>query len=195
MLAVRARIADTIPAWKRDWSVTVEPFDQLLVGDRPAPVDLRGAGRRRAGAAHRLRQHHQPAAGARRGPAAGDGGARRARRQPRPHRRAAAGRGAGAGHARRRGRRGLAALLIRVAVPLLPPMPFTAEVTLNWRVLGVRRRHRACRVGAGRVAAGDPRRRPARRPPRSTTPPAARRAPTIAPGGRSSPRKSPSRWC
>ena len=33
VLAVRARIADTIPAWKRDWSVTVEPFDQLLVGD------------------------------------------------------------------------------------------------------------------------------------------------------------------
>ena len=31
---------------------------------------------------------------------------------------------------------GLAALLIRIAVPLLPPMPFTAEVALDWRVLG-----------------------------------------------------------
>jgi putative ABC transport system permease protein len=33
-LAVRAQIADLIPAWKRDWSVTIEPFDVILVGDR-----------------------------------------------------------------------------------------------------------------------------------------------------------------
>ena len=34
VLEVRARIADLIPAWKKDWSVRVEPFDTLLVGDR-----------------------------------------------------------------------------------------------------------------------------------------------------------------
>ena len=33
VLAVRAPIADLIPAWKKDWSVKVEPFDQWLVGD------------------------------------------------------------------------------------------------------------------------------------------------------------------
>ncbi len=30
---MRARIAELIPQWKRDWSVKVEPFDQLLVDD------------------------------------------------------------------------------------------------------------------------------------------------------------------
>ena len=31
----------------------------------------------------------------------------------------------------------LATLLVQAAVPLLPVMPFTAEVTLNWRVLAL----------------------------------------------------------
>jgi predicted permease len=33
VLGVRTRIAELIPQWKKDWSVKVEPFDQLLVGD------------------------------------------------------------------------------------------------------------------------------------------------------------------
>ena len=33
ILSVRARIAELIPPWKRDWSIKVEPFDQLLVDD------------------------------------------------------------------------------------------------------------------------------------------------------------------
>jgi putative ABC transport system permease protein len=33
VLAVRARIADVIPDWKKDWSMRVEPFERLLVGD------------------------------------------------------------------------------------------------------------------------------------------------------------------
>ena len=33
VLAVRAQHRRPIPAWKKDWSVKVEPFDQLLVGD------------------------------------------------------------------------------------------------------------------------------------------------------------------
>jgi putative ABC transport system permease protein len=34
MLDARAAIADQIPPWKRDWSVKVEPFDAALVDDR-----------------------------------------------------------------------------------------------------------------------------------------------------------------
>ena len=34
LLAVRAQIADTIPAWKKDWSVAIETFDRQLVGDK-----------------------------------------------------------------------------------------------------------------------------------------------------------------
>ena len=33
LLAVRSQIADTIPAWKKDWSIGIEPFDRQLVGD------------------------------------------------------------------------------------------------------------------------------------------------------------------
>jgi putative ABC transport system permease protein len=33
-LAVRTQIDDLIPAWKRDWSVSLEPFDAILIGDR-----------------------------------------------------------------------------------------------------------------------------------------------------------------
>ncbi|MEP6783695.1 MAG: ABC transporter permease, partial [Acidobacteriota bacterium] len=32
MLAARAAIDDLIPAWKKDWSVVVEPFDAVLIG-------------------------------------------------------------------------------------------------------------------------------------------------------------------
>lgn len=34
MLRARAAIDDLIPQWKKDWSVTVEPFDAVLVNDR-----------------------------------------------------------------------------------------------------------------------------------------------------------------
>jgi putative ABC transport system permease protein len=34
MLAVRASINDLIPEWKRDWSVALEPYDARLIGDR-----------------------------------------------------------------------------------------------------------------------------------------------------------------
>ena len=62
----------------------------------------------------------------------GNGRARRARRQPRPDRRAAARRDAWCwARSAASPASALAALLIRVAVPLLPPMPFTAEVALN----------------------------------------------------------------
>jgi predicted permease len=33
-LLARAQINDLIPEWKRDWSVTIEPFDAILIGDR-----------------------------------------------------------------------------------------------------------------------------------------------------------------
>jgi putative ABC transport system permease protein len=33
MIAIDKRLTDLSPAWKRDWSVAVEPFDQRLVGD------------------------------------------------------------------------------------------------------------------------------------------------------------------
>jgi predicted permease len=137
VLAVRARIADTIPAWKRDWSMAVEPFDQLLVGDRLRQSIYVALGAvvlvlliacanitnllLAQGAARRQEIAVRAALGASRGRIASQllvetlvlgllGGI------------------AGVG---------LAAVLVRAAVPLLPPMPFTAEVTLDWRVLGV----------------------------------------------------------
>jgi predicted permease len=33
VLGVRAQIAELIPQWKKDWSMRVEPFERLLVGD------------------------------------------------------------------------------------------------------------------------------------------------------------------
>jgi putative ABC transport system permease protein len=33
-LAARAQLNELIPEWKREWSVTIEPFDAILVGDR-----------------------------------------------------------------------------------------------------------------------------------------------------------------
>ena len=68
-----------------------------------APGLLRGRGRRLA---HRVRQRHQPAPGARRRPASGDGRARGPRRQPRPDRPQPGRRRAGVGRARRSCRHG-----------------------------------------------------------------------------------------
>ena len=71
---------------------------------RPVPGDLAGGGR--AGAAHRLRQHRQPAAGPGHRAAARVRRPARARRRARPAGAAAAHRGAVPGGARRGGRRG-----------------------------------------------------------------------------------------
>jgi predicted permease len=135
VLAVRARLAEFIPAWKRDWSMTVEPFDRLLVGDA-------------------LRQSIYVALGAVvlvlliacaniTNLLLAQGAARRREMAVRTALGATGGRivaqllteslvlgllGGAAGVA-------LAWLLIQAAVPLLPPMPFTTDVTLNWRVL------------------------------------------------------------
>ena len=135
VLAVRARIADQIPPWKKDWSVTVEPFDRLLVGDalRQSMYVALGAVvlvlliacanitnlLLARSAARRKEMAVRTALGATRGRIAAQllveslvlgclGGL------------------AGIG---------LAALFIEAAVPLVPAMPFTADVTLNLRVL------------------------------------------------------------
>lgn len=135
VLAIRARIADQIPAWKRDWSMQVEPFDRLLVGDALRQSIYVALGAvvlvlliacanltnllLAYGAARQREMAVRAALGATHGRLAAQliteslvlgllGGA--------------------AGVA-------LAWLLIQAALPLLPPMPFTAEVTLDWRVL------------------------------------------------------------
>ena len=135
VLAVRARIADTIPAWKRDWTMTVEPFDRLLVGDR-----LRQAIYVTLGAvvlllliacanitslllAQGVSRRHEIAVRAALG--AGRG---RIAAQLLVETQVLGLLGGVAGV-------GLAALLVKVGAPLLPPIPFTAETTLDLRVL------------------------------------------------------------
>ena len=136
LLAVRARIADTIPAWKKDWSVAVETFDRQLVGEKlrqsiviaQAAVALvliiacanltnlllsRGAARQKEIAVR----------------AALGAGRARLVTQLLTESLVLCAFGGAAGVA-------LAALLIRTAVPLLPvDLPFTADITLNARVL------------------------------------------------------------
>ena len=135
VLAVRAQIAELIPAWKKNWSVKVEPFDQLLVGN-----DLRQSMYVALGAvvlvlliacanitnlllarsaARRKEMAMRVALGATRG---------RIIAQLLVESLVLGSLGGLAGVA-------LASLLIEVAVPLVPGMPFTAEVTLNLRVL------------------------------------------------------------
>ena len=135
VLAVRARIADLIPAWKNDWSLKVEPFDQLLVGDALrqsmyvalgavllvlliACANLTNLLLARS-AARKKEMAVRSALGATRG---------RIAAQLLVESLVLGSLGGVAGI-------GLAALLIEVAVPLVPAMPFTAEVTLNLRVL------------------------------------------------------------
>ena len=135
VLAVRAQIADLIPAWKKDWSVKVEPFDQLLVGDalRQSMYVALGAVvlvlliacanitnlLLARSAARKKEMAVRSALGATRG---------RIAAQLLVESLVLGSLGGLAGV-------GLAALLIEVAVPLVPAMPFTAEVTLNLRVL------------------------------------------------------------
>ena len=135
VLAVRARIADRIPQWKQQWSMRVEPFDRLLVGDTMrqsmylalAAVALvlliacanitnlllaRGSARRKEIAV-------RAALGATR---------LRIAVQLLMESLVLAVLGGAAGVA-------LAAGLLNVAVPLMGALPFTAEVALNLRVL------------------------------------------------------------
>ena len=136
LLAVRAQIADTIPAWKKNWSVAIEPFDQQLVGDtlRQSIVLALGAVALvlliacanltnlllSRGAARRKEIAVRAALGASRG---------RLVTQLLTESLVLGALGGMAGVA-------LAAVLIRTAVPLLPlDLPFTADVALNWRVL------------------------------------------------------------
>jgi predicted permease len=135
VLGVRARIADLIPQWKKDWSVKVEPFDQLLVGDSLrqsiylalgavvlvlliACANITNLLLARSNA--RAKEISLRAAlGATRG---------RIAAQLLVESLVLATLGGAAGI-------GLAAALIAVAAPLIPGLPFTSEITLNLRVL------------------------------------------------------------
>jgi predicted permease len=135
LLAVRVQIADTIPAWKKDWSIAIEPFDQQLVGDNLrqslyvalgavvlvlliACANITNLLLARS-AARRKEIALRAALGASRG---------RIAAQLLAESLVLGGLGAIAGVA-------LASVLIRIAVPFVPAMPFTADVSLNWRVL------------------------------------------------------------
>jgi predicted permease len=135
VLAVRGRIDDQIPRWKRDWSVTVQPFDETLVGDAlrqslyvalgAVVLVLLIAGANitnlllARSAARRKEIAVRVALGATRG---------RIAAQLLVESLVLGSLGGLTGIA-------LAALFIEAAVPLVPGMPFTAEVTLNLRVL------------------------------------------------------------
>jgi predicted permease len=135
VLGVRARIADQIPQWKKDWSVKVEPFDQLLVG-----ATLRQSIYVALGAVVLVLLIAcanitnlllaRSAARAREIAVRSALGATRARiaAQLLVESLMLGVLGGAAGIA-------LAAVLIELAAPLVPGMPFTAEITLNLRVL------------------------------------------------------------
>ena len=136
LLAVRAQIADTIPAWKKDWSVAIEPFDRQLVGESLrqsiwialgavalvlliACANLTNLLLSR-GAARRKEIAVRVALGASRG---------RLVTQMLTETLLLGVLGGMAGV-------GLTAVLLRAAVPLLPlDLPFTADISLNLRVL------------------------------------------------------------
>ena len=135
VLAVRTRLAELIPAWKKDWSVKVEPFDRLLVGDalRQSIYVALGAvvlvlliacanitNLLLARSAARAKEISVRAAlGATRG---------RIAAQLLVESLVLGTLGGVAGVA-------LAAALIEIAAPLVPGLPFTSEITLNFRVL------------------------------------------------------------
>ena len=136
-LVARAQIDELIPRWKRDWSVRVEPFDAILVGDHLrqslylalgavvlvlliACANLTNLLLAR-GAAREKEIAMRTALGASRG---------RLITQLLTESLVLGVLGGLAGVA-------LAMVLIRAAMPVLPvDIPFTAEITLNFRVLG-----------------------------------------------------------
>ena len=136
MKAVRARIDDLIPRWKKDWGVSVEPFIRQLVGDRLRQSIFVALGAvvlvlliacatitnllLARSAARRKEMAVRAALGASRGRIA-------AQLLTESLVLGALGGLAGVG---------LAAVLIRVAVPVLSAaIPFTADISLNIRVL------------------------------------------------------------
>lgn len=135
VLAVRERIADQIPQWKRNWSVAVEPFDHLLVGDalrQSIYVALGAVGLVLLIACANITNLllARSASRAREMAVRSALGATRARiaAQLLVESLMLGVLGGIAGIA-------LASLLIEVAAPLVPGLPFTAEISLNWRVL------------------------------------------------------------
>jgi predicted permease len=136
LLAVRAQIAGTIPAWKKDWSIGIEPFERRLVGDslRQSIVIALGAVvlvlliacanltnlLLSRGAARQKEIAVRVALGA---------GRARLVAQMLTESLVLGTLGGVAGVA-------LAAVLLRVAVPVLPlDLPFTADLSLDLRVL------------------------------------------------------------
>ena len=135
VLAVRGQIADLIPQWKQDWSMRVEPFDRLLVGDtlRQSMYVAMGAVvlvlliacanitnlLLARGAARQKELAVRAALGATR---------RRIAMQLLAETLVLGVIGGGAGVA-------LAAGLLEIGLPLVAALPFTAEVTLDVRVL------------------------------------------------------------
>ena len=62
--AIKRRLDDAYPAFKRAWSVQVQGLQDELARDGPSAAD-RADGGRHPGAADRVREHRQPPAGAR----------------------------------------------------------------------------------------------------------------------------------
>ena len=136
LLAARAQIADLIPQWKKDWSVRLEPFDEVLINDRLrqslyvalgavtlvlliACANLTNLLLAR-GAARQKELAVRSALGASRG---------RLVAQLLTESVVLGTLGGLAGVA-------LASVLVRAAIPVLPvEVPFTADIALNFRVL------------------------------------------------------------
>ena len=134
VLAVRARIADLIPRWKQDWSMRVEPFDRVLLGDalrRSLYLALGAVVLVLLIACANITNLLLARSNARRKEMAMRAalGATRARlvMQLLVESLVLAAFGGAAGVA-------IAAGLLQIAVPMLGPLPFTADVALNVRV-------------------------------------------------------------
>ena len=136
MRAVRASMNDLIPEWKRDWGVSVEPYDLRLVGDQLRQSIYLALGAvamvlliacanitnllLARGAARQKEIAVRAALGASRG---------RIAAQLLTESLVLGAAGGAAGVA-------LAAILLQAAVPMLPiAIPYTADITLNVRVM------------------------------------------------------------
>ena len=138
MKGIAKQIAQEFPKSKGGWSASVEPLKNNFLDRRPDLHALAAARRGRLRAADRVRERREPAARARHGAPARDGGARVARRVARTPVRAAA-------HRKRRARRGRRPARPRCSrsslmdglLALIPPntLPSEADMTLNVPVL------------------------------------------------------------